>query len=265
MPLLPSSPPRGEACAPIGGNKMEAQEFIQALKDVVADLKAEQQQPKFMSPEINELAGALCEAQGEIGKALKSSSNPFFKSKYADLTACLDACREALHKHGLSICQIPMVEENAVGVTSLLLHKSGQWIRADLLFKTSKLSPQDCGSAVTYARRYTLASMVGLGQEDDDGEKAQQRGAKDEVKVPEPGKKKAPTPPPTRNGDEKINSDHVSTLKKAADENNWLVRDVQSYIKTLGYGKISEITVADFPGIVAQFSTPNPATSGEIS
>lgn len=124
------------------------------------------------SEQINELAAALALAQAEIGGAKKDSSNPFFKSKYADLASVMDACREPLTKNGLSIAQILINEENKVGCETKLMHKSGQWISGKFLLTPTKNDPQASGSAVTYARRYALAAIVGVVQEDDDGNKA---------------------------------------------------------------------------------------------
>jgi hypothetical protein len=137
------------------------------------------------SEQINELATALAKAQGEITGALKDSANPFFKSKYADLASCWDACRAALSKNGLAVVQAP--ETNAVGyisngsenqyekelaLTTTLIHTSGQWMRAQLAVNPKDDSPQSMGSAITYARRYALCAFVGIAQVDDDGNAA---------------------------------------------------------------------------------------------
>lgn len=124
------------------------------------------------SENINELATALSKAQGEITGALKDSSNPFFKSKYADLAACWDACRTQLSKNGLAVIQTTEPSETGVTVVTLLTHSSGQWIRGRLHMTPKDASPQGIGSAITYARRYALAGIVGLAQVDDDGNAA---------------------------------------------------------------------------------------------
>ena len=129
----------------------------------------------MQSEHINELAAALAAAQGEITGALKDSSNPFFKSKYADLAACWDACRAALSKHGLCVMQPTIDKDGQVYVVTTLAHSSGQWVRGWLPVKTKDDSAQGQGSGLTYARRYALAGMVGLAQIDDDAEAAQGR------------------------------------------------------------------------------------------
>src|SRR5450631_3040335 len=102
------------------------------------------------SEQINELATALAKAQGEITGALKDSSNPFFKSKYADLASCWDACRNALSKNGLAVTQFPMTGATGVCLVTTLLHSSGQWMRAELTVHPKDDTPQAMGSAITY-------------------------------------------------------------------------------------------------------------------
>ena len=124
------------------------------------------------SENINELASALSKAQGKITGALKDSSNPFFKSKYADLAACWDACRGPLSENGLAVIQTTEPGDGVTLVTTLA-HSSGQWISSKLIMAPKDFSPQSVGSCITYARRYALAAMVGLAQIDDDANSAQ--------------------------------------------------------------------------------------------
>lgn len=131
------------------------------------------------SGSINELAAALAKAQAQITGALKDSSNPFFKSKYADLASCWDACRKQLTENGLSVIQTTDVLGPDFGghvvVRTTLAHSSGQWISGVLPVKSKDDGPQAQGSGITYARRYALAAIVGLAQIDDDAEAAQAR------------------------------------------------------------------------------------------
>lgn len=129
----------------------------------------------MQSEQINELALALCKAQASITGALKDSANPFFKSKYADLASCWDACRKQLTDNGLSVMQTTDIVADTVVVRTTLAHSSGQWISGILPVKSKDDSPQAQGSGITYARRYALAAMVGLAQIDDDAEAAQGR------------------------------------------------------------------------------------------
>jgi hypothetical protein len=127
------------------------------------------------SESINELATALAKAQGEITGALKDSENPFFKSKYADLASCWDACREPLSKNGLSVVQPAEVDEQGVVVTTMLMHTSGQWIKSALRMIPKDGTPQSVGSGIAYGRRYGLTAMIGIAQVDDDGNAASGR------------------------------------------------------------------------------------------
>jgi len=126
-----------------------------------------------MSANVNELFAALSKAQGHIQPAPKDKSNPFFKSKYADLSNVWDACRGSLSENGLSVIQIPQTKSTGMYLTTILGHSSGQWIRGDIMITLAKYDPQSVGSAITYFRRYCLSSFTGVSPEDDDGEKAQ--------------------------------------------------------------------------------------------
>ena len=127
----------------------------------------------LQSESINELAAALAKAQGRIKGALKDTSNPFFKSKYADLASVWEACRSALSENGLSVVQTTTCDNpESVTVETQLIHSSGQWIRGCLTMRPAKSDPQGIGSTITYARRYGLAAIVGVAPEDDDGNAA---------------------------------------------------------------------------------------------
>ena len=129
------------------------------------------------SEQINELSAALAKAQGQIQGAKKTSDNPFFKSKYADLSEVWDVCRKPLSDNGLSIVQMPEVTDTGeIVLFTQICHSSGQWIRGKYPIRPTKQDPQGYGSAITYARRYSLAPAVGVAQEDDDGNAASQPG-----------------------------------------------------------------------------------------
>ena len=122
---------------------------------------------------MKELATAMAKAQAEIKAALKDSKNPHFKSSYADLTSVWDACRSALTKNGLSVIQIPNFDGDEVWLETMLLHSSGESITGRYPLRPQQQTPQGYGSALTYARRYSLAAMVGVvADEDDDGNAA---------------------------------------------------------------------------------------------
>lgn len=123
------------------------------------------------SDQLNELAAALSKAQGELKNIEKGKINPHFKSRYADIADGLEVVRPVLSKHGLSVVQVTSLNPDT-GIFLLhtrLLHSSGQWIEASYPIPTGKA--QEMGSALTYARRYSLFSLVGTAgtDEDDDG------------------------------------------------------------------------------------------------
>lgn len=127
-----------------------------------------------MSPSIGALAAALSIAQGQMKSATKDSNNPFFKSKYADLTSVWDAIRGPLSNNKLAVFQTTSNNNGDIVVITTLAHSSGEWIRGTLALKPVKTDPQAIGSAITYGRRYALASICGVAPEDDDGIAASQ-------------------------------------------------------------------------------------------
>lgn len=141
------------------------------------------------SEHINELAVALNKAQSDFMVAKKDAKNPFFKSKYATLNSVYEAVAPALLSNGFTIIQ-PIVGDS---VETTLIHASGQFITSSCPIVCAKQNdPQAMGSAITYARRYSLASLLGvMTDEDDDGEKAMGRTDKKPVQ-----KKENPAPAP---------------------------------------------------------------------
>ena len=135
------------------------------------------------SEHINELATALNKAQDQMSGALKDAKNPFFKSNYADLGSVVRAIKEPFSANGLSYSQFPLFEDGKVGVETILMHTSGQWLSSILLLPMTKQDPQAAGSAITYARRYALQAIAGVPAEDDDGNAASKPAAKKAVAV----------------------------------------------------------------------------------
>jgi hypothetical protein len=130
---------------------------------------------KNRSENIGELAAAMAKAQGEMKGALKDSSNPFFKSKYADLSAVMEAIREPFAKNGLAYVQSTRMEGERLIMETTIIHSSNQWWSTEYPVTPKEFSPQAIGSAITYARRYSLSSIAGVAQVDDDGEAAEGR------------------------------------------------------------------------------------------
>ena len=123
------------------------------------------------SESLKAIAPALIEAQEQMKFAIKDSTNPHFKSRYADLGSVIDAIKKSLNDNGIAFIQTPT--ESTVGTLALstrLIHVSGEWIEDTAICPLQKNEPQGYGSALTYMRRYCLASITGLYQDDDDGE-----------------------------------------------------------------------------------------------
>lgn len=128
------------------------------------------------SDSIVKIAVALSKAQKNIGAAAKGAANPFFKSKYADLGSVMEACKEALNNEGITILQpVTITAEGKHAVETVLLHESGEFISSVMALELTKTNMQDLGSAISYARRYSLQSLVFIPAEDDDGEKTMTR------------------------------------------------------------------------------------------
>jgi ERF superfamily protein len=126
------------------------------------------------SEQISELAAALAAAQGMMENAIMNRTNPHFKTKYADLAAVLNAARKPLSANGLAI-----VQTIGDGVLhTRLLHTSGQWIASEHPLPMSG-RPQEIGSALTYARRYSLSALIGIAADEDDDANATRSNGKD--------------------------------------------------------------------------------------
>ena len=178
------------------------------------------------SESINELASALCAAQSQMGGAVKDSANPFFKSSYADLTSVIKAIKQPFADNGLSYTQFPVSNENGVGVSTRLMHISGQWLEMEYTLPTVKKDPQASGSAISYARRYALQSIAGIPTAEDDAESAMLRG--DDKKV--------------------VSDDQIIAIKKLLDETG---ADSDKFCKWLKVRSVDQILAVHYDRAVA--------------
>ena len=134
------------------------------------------------SESITKLSEALAKAQAEMPSVKMNAVNPFLKNKYADLGAVIETARPVLAKHGLSVAQFVGGKDGCVDVTTILMHSSGEWIESTVGMtigeERGKSAAQVAGSIVTYLRRYSLASALGMySDEDTDGNQTQPRAA----------------------------------------------------------------------------------------
>jgi len=173
------------------------------------------------------IAKAFIAAQKEMGNAIKDSKNPFFKSAYADLNSVREACLPALNANGIAVLQ-PIVQIDGKNfVKTLLLHESGESIEGltEILFAKQN-DPQAQGSGITYARRYGLQSLVNIGAEDDDGNKAAEKPKSEPKK--EPAKNAFGL---SKDGDLANGEDMKETLEN---ENKELVKRLTARINQMG-------------------------------
>jgi hypothetical protein len=125
---------------------------------------------------MKNLATALVKAQKAFGPALKSSTNPHFKSRYADLAACVEAVIDALNDNGIALIQKNYECANGVMIETMFVHESGEMLECGILHvPANKQDAQGYGSALTYARRYSLMAACGIAPEDDDGNVASRK------------------------------------------------------------------------------------------
>ena len=170
------------------------------------------------------IATALVKAQKEFGPALKSSSNPHFRSKYADLAACVEAVIEGLNNNGIALTQRVSPCENGVIVETVFVHESGEVINCGQLHvPAAKQDAQGYGSALTYARRYSLMAACGIAPEDDDGNAASKR----------------PTAPAAPAVDV---TDHIAAIEASANSDE-LAKMYQDAIKACGQDQAAQAKV----------------------
>ena len=183
------------------------------------------------SEATNEIAAALAKAQGVIENPEKKAENPAFKnggkvSKYADLATGLTTVRAALSANGIAVIQAPRIEGEVLMLDTRLAHSSGQWLESEWPISKLGVTQQQIGSATTYARRYSLFSMIGIAGEDDDGNEAS----------------KSETPAPARI--ELINAEEADLIQGALDQ---LGPDVEKgFLKHMKVGFVSAIPASQF-------------------
>jgi hypothetical protein len=175
------------------------------------------------------IAAALVKAQKEFGPALKTATNPHFRSKYASLDACVEAVIDALNNNGIFLMQYTHPCEDGVIVETMFIHESGEHMSGGKLHvPASKQDPQGYGSALTYARRYSLQAACGIAPEDDDGNAASK--SKPEPKKPAAGTRDKDTLTFILESCEDLSSMQAEWTKMTPDE-RLLVNDVKDKLK----------------------------------
>ena len=183
-----------------------------------------------------ELFAALAKMQGEVENATKGSLNPHFKSKYADLAEVLNTVRPVLAANGLSVIQSPSFDGAVCHVTTTLAHSSGGYITGTMSCVPAKQDGQGVGSSTTYLRRYSLAAVCGIAQEDDDGNSS--------------AHSKPATYP-------LISSGEAARIKESIESLNI---DEAAFLRHYGVKSISQLTTDKIPAIDKAFIAKNKAT-----
>ncbi|WP_052351557.1 ERF family protein [Deinococcus pimensis] len=187
------------------------------------------------SENITNIAGALVAAQGQLQVAVKDSTNPAFRSRYADLGAVWEAARPALQANGLSVVQMPMpCEPGHAALETVLLHQSGEYLSSVSQTRLVKDDPQGYGSAITYLRRYAMSAILGIVADDDDGNAAS--GQRPPVSTTRTQGQRGTTPP-------KETAAEVEK-RQALEKGASMIGDVAAKLRAQGRGKHVEEILA---------------------
>lgn len=207
------------------------------------------------SDSVAKVAAALVGAQGELENVAKDAENPHFRNRYASLPAILDAVRPVLAKHGLAVIQFPTnTDDGRVGVETTIMHASGEYLTHDFSVRLTKDDAQGAGSALTYCRRYSLAAVLAISQDDDDGEVASlppRRDAADRAAVSRPAATSAKISEAQRNLLFAIAGD---LGKKAGLKDDQIRSEVVAIIGRRGYASTAEIQKPDYDAIIDEVS-----------
>jgi hypothetical protein len=163
---------------------------------------------------MKQIATALVKAQKAFGPALKTATNPHFRSRYADLAACVEAVMDGLNNNGIALVQQLTESHTGVIVETVFIHESGEMLNCGKLHVPAvKHDPQGYGSALTYARRYSLMAACGIAPEDDDGNAASRKvEKKSEV-------------------DESVMADHLAAIEATTTQDDLK----KAYVKAYAY------------------------------
>ena len=194
-----------------------------------------------------ELFAALAKMQREVENATKGSINPQFRSKYADLAEVLNTVRPVLAANGLSVIQSPSFDGGICHVTTTIAHSGGGYVSGTMSCVPAKQDGQGIGAATTYLRRYSLAAVCGVAQEDDDGNTAAQED--------DDGNTAAHSKQVTR---AKISDEQAASIRDSLES---LSIDEGAFLKHYGVAKIAELTTDKLPHIEKAFAAKNKANA----
>lgn len=203
------------------------------------------------SPAFGELVKALAKATLAFDTVLKDADNPFFKSKYADLSNYINATRKPLAENNLVLTQMPgEASGNRVTVTTMLLHTSSEWLRSDIVMPCGKPDAQGVGSALTYGRRYGYGAMLNLtGELDDDAEGSipshnKEIRAEQDSKIEKQGR---------------IAQFQATELHARAKKFSKTEEEIKAFLGELGFVQFEEVTKEHFNNVLKFLSNASPA------
>lgn len=194
------------------------------------------------SPTLGELFTALCKAQSEMEIAKCDHEQLHFKSKYADLAAIVKASRGALTKHGLSVIQRVLPNGGEISyLHTRLCHASGEWIESKMPIAPARNDIQSIGGYITYLRRYTYASIVGViyEDEDDDGEKAMGRTSLPHI---------PPTATSSKEKPEKISMTQLTVLAKELEDQDEMLDEILDKLKI---SKLADVSPQKYDSVLS--------------
>jgi hypothetical protein len=188
------------------------------------------------SPKIEQICSALSLAQGSFKAVMKNAINPHFKNRYADLSSIIDSTRDALTENGLSFSQFPSLDQGRIVLTTILFHKSGQYLTNEVSLKATADTPQAAGSTITYGRRYGLSTLLGICADDDDDANAGSFKKQDNLPRSEQRNATEPKPPPAG-----ASTAAKSTAKEFVFNRDRHIASLRSRVEAGGYsGAIAE-------------------------
>ncbi len=197
----------------------------------------------YQTEDIKELVVALSKAQGKMEPAKLNKTNSHFKNKYADFNSIIECCRQPLSENGLSVMQYCEMTNEKLFLVTMLVHISGQWIKSLFPLNPRNMDSQSIGSAMTYAKRYSLSAMLGIvsDEEDDDGEASQGRVAPQVQAKPVAAKK--------------INTNQLAILKvqDAKLDKDTKATVMKWMLKSYNIDNIENVTEDIFPKVFSAF------------
>lgn len=192
------------------------------------------------SQSVIKLSGALVKAQAEMPSVKFDATNPFLRNKYASLGAVIETAKPVLAKNGIAVVQTPVSDGDKIGVTTLLMHESGEWLEDTIMLEIGeekgKSRAQVAGSIVTYLRRYSISAILNMyADEDTDGHNGNSQ--KPEQPKPEP---KAPAPQPTKQAAVPATDEHKKLIAEFSASFNGVPIVMRGQAKTPNIGKATD-------------------------